>query len=161
MRSRVAEARADLKTGDRVRANTSEAINERLDREMRERVREYADRSPGAISRRIEELEGEWDMERYLEANASALAFTGVMLGAVHDRRWLIVPGVVLSFLFQHAVQGWCPPVPVFRRLGVRTRQEIEREKYALKALRGDFEGIAEERGGPARAGRALDAASR
>jgi hypothetical protein len=51
--------------------------------------------------------------------------------------------------------------VPVFRRLGVRTRQEIEREKYALKALRGDFDGVAEERGGPARAGRALDSVSR
>jgi hypothetical protein len=46
---------------------------------------------------------------------------------------------VVLTFLFQHAVQGWCPPLPVLRRLGVRTRKEIDRERYALKALRGDF----------------------
>ncbi len=37
------------------------------------------------------------------------------------------------------AVQEWCPPVPVFRRLGVRTCQEIDEEKYALKILRGDF----------------------
>jgi hypothetical protein len=28
------------------------------------------------------------------------------------------------------------------RRLGVRTREEIDRERYALKALAGDFEGI-------------------
>jgi len=47
---------------------------------------------------------------------------------------------IVLPFLFQHAVQGWCPPVPVFRWLGVRTRQEIDEEKYALKVLRGDFD---------------------
>jgi hypothetical protein len=32
--------------------------------------------------------------------------------------------------------------VPIFRRLGVRTRDEINREKYALKALRGDFDEI-------------------
>ena len=51
-----------------------------------------------------------------------------------------MLPGIVLPFLFQHAVQGWCPPVPVLRRLGVRTREEIDREKYALKVLRGDFE---------------------
>ncbi|HJS07611.1 MAG TPA: hypothetical protein VJ809_08115, partial [Pirellulales bacterium] len=72
-----------------------------------------------------------------------------------------IVPGVVLSFLFQHAVQGWCPPVPVLRRLGVRTREEIDREKYALKALRGDFSEVAvnSESGAVARAGAALRAA--
>ena len=81
-------------------------------------------------------------MERLLEANASAAAFTGLVLGITRNRKWLIVPSVVLPFLFQHAIQGWCPPVPIFRRLGVRTRDEINREKYALKALRGDFEGI-------------------
>jgi hypothetical protein len=81
-------------------------------------------------------------MERLLETNASALAFTGLVLGLTHSKKWLIVPGIVLPFLFQHAVQGWCPPVPVFRRLGVRTREEIDRKKYALKVLRGDFEQI-------------------
>jgi hypothetical protein len=78
-------------------------------------------------------------MERWLEANASAIAFTGLVLAVTHSKKWLILPGIVLPFLFQHAVQGWCPPVPVLRRLGVRTRKEIDREKYALKVLRGDF----------------------
>jgi hypothetical protein len=32
--------------------------------------------------------------------------------------------------------------VPLFRRAGVRTATEIERERYALKALRGDFQPI-------------------
>jgi hypothetical protein len=83
-------------------------------------------------------------MERLLETNASALAGLGVGLAvATRSRKWIIIPGIVLPFLFQHAVQGWCPPVPLFRRLGVRTREEIDREKYALKALRGDFEEVA------------------
>ena len=126
---------------DRVRENTAAEINERLDREMRERVEAYAARGEAEITRRIEELDREWDMERLLETNASALAGLGVGLAAATgSRKWLILPGVVLSFLFQHAVQGWCPPVPVFRRAGVRTRQEIERERYALKVLRGDFD---------------------
>jgi hypothetical protein len=43
------------------------------------------------------------------------------------------------AFLFQHAVQGWCPPVPILRRLGYRTAREIDDERAALKALRGDF----------------------
>jgi hypothetical protein len=49
------------------------------------------------------------------------------------------VPAVVTTFLLQHALQGWCPPVPFFRKRGVRTMREIDTERYALKALRGDF----------------------
>jgi hypothetical protein len=29
--------------------------------------------------------------------------------------------------------------VPLFRRLGIRTQSEIELERHALKALRGDY----------------------
>jgi hypothetical protein len=125
---------------DRVRDHTAEEINAQIDRETETRLYGYASRSKEEISRRIEELEREWDMERLLETNASTLALFGLAMAAAHSEKWLILPGVVFSFLMQHAVQGWCPPVPVFRRLGVRTRQEIGREKYALKVLRGNFE---------------------
>ncbi len=128
-----------MEDADRVRANTSEETSRQIDRELEACVREYAQRSPDEITHRINELDREWDMERLLETNASALAFTGLVLGVTHSKKWLIVPGIVLPFLFQHALQGWCPPVPVFRRLGVRTRKEIDQEKYALKVLRGDF----------------------
>jgi hypothetical protein len=30
----------------------------------------------------------------------------------------------------------------MFRKWGIRTRSEIDREKYALKALKGDFKNI-------------------
>ena len=73
-------------------------------------------------------------MERVLEVNASTLALSGLVLGATVNKKWLLVPCVVLSFLLQHGLQGWCPPLPLLRRLGVRTRGEIDREKYALKA---------------------------
>jgi hypothetical protein len=32
--------------------------------------------------------------------------------------------------------------VPILRRLGFRTAHEIERERQALKALRGDYAGV-------------------
>jgi hypothetical protein len=83
----------------------------------------------------MEELDKEWDIERALEVNASTLALTGLFLAVTVDRKWLMLPGVVLSFLLQHGLQGWCPPLPVLRRLGVRTRGEIDREKYELRAL--------------------------
>lgn len=127
---------------DRVRANTATEINAKFDRKITESVRFYSGKSEDKITQRIHDLEREWDMERLLETNASALAFTGLVLGVIRNSKWLFLPGIVLPFLLQHAVQGWCPPVPLFRRLGVRTREEIEREKFALKALRGDFEEI-------------------
>jgi hypothetical protein len=128
--------------GDRVRAHSPAKANRAIDRQTEDCVARYANRSPEEIEHRIDALEREWDMERLLEVNASTLAFVGLALGVSHNRKWLIVPGIVLPFLFQHAVQGWCPPIPLFRRLGVRTREEIDREKYALKALRGDFNRI-------------------
>jgi hypothetical protein len=127
-------------TSDRVRSHTSHAINRHIDREIEARVRRYAARGREDITHRIWELDHEWDIERVLETNASVLAFTGLFLGRKYDRRWFWLPTIVLPLLFQHAIQGWCPPVPILRRLGVRTRKEIDREKYALKILRGDFE---------------------
>lgn len=51
-------------------------------------------------------------------------------------------PAAVAGFLLQHAIQGWCPPVPVLRRLGFRTQREIDDERAVLKARRGDFEQV-------------------
>lgn len=124
---------------DRVRANTSTEVNREIDREIDTKVRSYAQRSRAEITEHIRELDREWDIERWLEMNASTLALAGLVLGLTHSRKWFAVPGIVLPFLLQHALQGWCPPVPLFRRFGVRTREEIEREKHALKLLRGDF----------------------
>lgn len=130
-------------TTERVSAATSGYLNRRIAREMEERVSHLASR-PEAIPQRLHELDQEWDIERTLEANAATLAFTGVVLGALGDRRWLVLPAAVTAFLLQHAVQGWCPPLPVLRRLGFRTASEIDEERQALKAIRGDFDRVAE-----------------
>lgn len=127
---------------DRVRAHTSAGANERIDERTIEYLCHYVEQPRAVLSQRIEELDREWDINQWLEASASTLGLAGVVLGATRDRRWLALPGVVLPFLMLHVVQGWCPPVPLLRRLGVRTRREIDAEKFALKVLRGDFEGI-------------------
>ena len=127
---------------DRVRDHTDAAVNARLDDEMRDRLFRDAALADDEISRRIDALDHEWDIERYLEVVAPALALTGVILGVRGSRKWLALTGTVLTFLVQHAVRGWCPPLEILRRGGVRTRREIEEERYALKALRGDFSGL-------------------
>lgn len=129
-------------TAERVPAHTSQDINRQIQSRMVRRVRYYADR-PQDIPARLRELDEEWDIERAIEANAAALAFAGVALGSMGNRRWYLLPAAVTAFLFQHAIQGWCPPVPILRRLGFRTADEINQERSALKALRGDFDHVA------------------
>jgi len=90
----------------------------------------------------IQELQKEWDIERAIEANAASIAGLGLTFGTLFNRKWYLLSSVVAGFLLQHAIQGWCPPVPILRRLGFRTQTEIDAEIYALKALRGDFNGV-------------------
>ena len=123
---------------DRARRSTSARVNDEIDRRTRKNIRHFSGLGRDNILRRIEVLEREWDIERILEVNASTLALTGLVLGLTVNRRWFLLPGVVLPFLLQHGLQGWCPPLPILRRLGVRTRGEIDREKFALlEALQG------------------------
>jgi hypothetical protein len=128
---------------DRVRANTSSALNDRLDSEAQLRLRQAAAAaSPDEFTTRLTRLDQEWDFSRTLEAEASLMGLLGLALGAAVDRRLLIVPAFVSTMLVVHATHGWYPLLPFFRRLGVRTREEVDRERYGLKALRGDFTAI-------------------
>jgi hypothetical protein len=125
---------------DRVRLSTPPDINQRLDEAMMKRIWSYAHQSSELISERICELDREWDFERILETNAAGLALSGVVLGIVSSRKWLLLPGVVLGLLLQHSLTRRSAPVLLLRRLGIRTRREIESEKYAMRMLRGDFD---------------------
>lgn len=135
-------------TVERVPRNTSACVNERILRRIEESVARCAAKGPEAISRRLAELDREWDVERTLETNASLAVLVGLTMGAKVDRRWFAFPAVIAGFLLQHAVQGWCPPLPVLRRLGFRTSSEIDYERYALKAVRGDFRDVLPNRRG-------------
>jgi hypothetical protein len=132
---------------DRVRRSSSAEANRLIDRETEGRVQRAAREGVEGINERLAELDREWDIERVLQANAATLSLVGVTLAATHSKKWAVLPGVVFSFFLQHAVQGWCPPIPLFRRLGIRTRQEIERERFVLKVLRGDFDASFAENG--------------
>jgi hypothetical protein len=142
-------------TRNRVPRHTAEAINSRIQRDLAFSVQYYADHKD-EIAKRLRELEAEWDIERAIEANAAALGFIGTALGLMRGRKWLVLPLAVTGFLFQHAIEGWCPPVPLLRRLGFRTSFEIEEERQALKALRGDFDAVSKSANAPAAALRAV-----
>jgi len=118
---------------DRVRSSTAAHVNEEIDHQTDLNIHRYKGKSKVEILERIQMLDKEWDIERVLEVNASTLALTGLILGLISKRKWLFLPAIVLPFLLQHGITGWCPPLSLLRRIGIRTRGEIDREKYALK----------------------------
>jgi hypothetical protein len=127
---------------ERVRKNTSGRLNRAIDKRTFRNIAFFSKQPAAVQDAHMEKLEKEWDIERVLELNAALLSFGGVLFSGLRKRRrWLFLPGVVTSFLVQHALQGWCPPIPLLRRLGFRTRAEIDQEKYTLKALRENSNG--------------------
>lgn len=129
-------------TATRVIRNTDPSVNEKIELRTQMSIQKAYAGGPDTINRRLDKLDHEWDVERCLETGAASLSLLGAALGTTTDRRWFALPVVVAGFLMQHALQGWCPPLPVLRRLGVRTADEINQERYALKALRGDFNNL-------------------
>jgi hypothetical protein len=128
---------------DRVRANTWAPVNDRLDTEAQLRMREAAAlASTDELTRHVTQLDYEWDFDRTVETEASVIGLLGLALGIAVDKRFLVLPAFVSTMLVLHATHGWYPLLPLFRRIGVRTQDEIDRERYGLKALRGDFTGL-------------------
>lgn len=122
-------------TTDRVPEHTAAHVNEQI-RQATQRSIEHYRLHPEQIEARLRELDHEWDIERTLQANAATLTAVGAFLGLTVSRKFVLLPLVVGSFLLQHALQGWCPPLPVLRRLGFRTTSEIQEEREALEDLR-------------------------
>jgi hypothetical protein len=76
------------------------------------------------------------------------------------ERRCALLPAAVGGFPPQHALQAWCPPVPLLRRAGARASREIGAERAAPKALRGGFDRVSGARDPGRRALAALRAAA-
>jgi len=144
----------------RVTGNTAPEINARIRREMEARVAECAAGGVQAVSDRLQALDQEWDIERVIEVEAPVTALLGLVLGTTVSRKWFALTGFAASMVFLHALQGWYPLLPLLRRLGLRTRGEINEEVYALKAVRGDFGPVAHQADARSRAEAALTAAA-
>jgi hypothetical protein len=127
-------------TSERVRLHTKEKNNSRINDTTNANINYYKNTKKDVISSRIEDLNNEWDIERVLEANAAIATLITISLGLkTKEKKWFALSGVISVFLLQHALQGWCPPLRIFRKMGVRTSTEINEEKLFLKYFRGDF----------------------
>ena len=132
----------DTSSTGRVPASTAPHVNAKILDETRASIARFgADRA--AIDRRLAELDREWDIDRVTMLSATIDAFATLALGLWRGRRWCAGGLLFLgASTLAHTAIGQCPSLPLYRRLGFRTRDEIDWERYALKALRGDFTGL-------------------
>lgn len=127
---------------DRVRDHSAHHVNRRIAREMDITVEHCVRHGREAILARLAQLDEEWDIDRVLMANfavAGGITYVAGLHRYVESRPWrrrraglLYLLGAQLGFLLLHATVGWCPPAVVWRRLGARTKSEIELERSLL-----------------------------
>lgn len=145
---------------DSVRTHASDSVNRRIDAQVEACVRHMAEDPEGpAISHYLGQLELEWDVNRVLMVAGAAVSLFGLAAAGRRGLGWRLLAGVAAGLLLQQGLMGFGPVAELARRLGVRTRREIDLEKFALKALRGDFKRIPHDGGPLARANAALVAA--
>lgn len=122
---------------DRIRNHSPKSFNKAIDKKTDSIMESTIEKGPLAIKERLNALDKEWDIDRAL-----IFFFSGVVTAQLatamkkKNKNWLWGPLIQSSFLMLHATLGWCPPVPVLRKLGFRTRFEIQAEREELlKAL--------------------------
>ena len=146
-------------SADAVRTHTPDQLNRRIDERVERCVRYMAQQERSEIGHYLSQLEAEWDLNRALAVGCSVACLSGLLLSRGLGRGWLGLSAIASALLMQQGISGHGPLAALVRSLGVRTRREIDLEKFALKALRGDFERIPSEGGPLARANAALVAA--
>jgi hypothetical protein len=131
---------------DRIRGHSAPVVNERIDRMTTASIRDAVGRGRDGIVQRIAELDGEWDIDRVMMVNFAVAGGAALLIGLrrfvrapllalrIRPRRkgFLYLFGAQLGFLLMHAGVGWCPPSALFRRLGIRSRREIDAERTVL-----------------------------
>ena len=119
---------------DRIRQHSDARLNQAIDQAMESRVKSLGEGTPDAIRQRLSALEKEWDVDQIIEGKTAAMVNLGLAI-STKNRRGYWLAGMGFASLLSHSLWGWSPALPVLRRLGFRSRREIDREKFALLSL--------------------------
>ena len=95
--------------------------------------------NPDGIGRRLVELDEEWDVNRVLQVALSGGTLAGFWFAMTKSKLFLLLPLLLAGGALHHGLTGQSPAEDLIRRLGFRTRDEIDDERYQLLAM-GDSE---------------------
>ncbi len=118
---------------DRVRNRSPKAFNREIDQKTDYMIKTTLEKGAFAIRERLLQLDKEWDIDRALDFLFATTVGAQLALSVKRKKTsfaWF--PLIQTAFLFLHTTYGWCPPVPVLRKLGFRTRFEIQSEREEL-----------------------------
>lgn len=122
-------------TTTKVNRNTAASINDSIQEQTNFNLNDYKTKSKEEIQARRHQLDHEWDTERVLEVNFASIVLISSLFGLLGSKKWMTLSGIASVFMIQHALQGWCPPLALIRKLKVRTAAEINKERNGLKEL--------------------------
>jgi len=108
-------------------------------REMEVRLAQLADAGPVAIADRMEELDREWSAGRVAKGVLALVILCGISLAITFSWVWVVLPIVAGLFMLEQLFNRSSWLAGMFTEAGFRPGSEIEHERFALKALRGDF----------------------
>lgn len=129
---------------DTIRDESPAWVNAAIDRETLLAIERFRDASPERIHRRLDDLGHELDVTGATMLAGSAASLAGLAMARVH-RGWLAVPAALGALMLLAALPIPSPLTRLFRVMGFRSRTEIERERHALKMLRGDYRRVEED----------------
>jgi hypothetical protein len=123
-------------------AACSDGLTDRQRQNIEERLHRIAFEGHAAIARRLAELDAEWSAGRVTKVAMAGGILLGLAAAVFVSLWWLIVPVALGLLLLQHLASRECWLTSALKPLGLRSGCEIEHERFALKALRGDFDNL-------------------
>ena len=118
---------------DKVRKLSLKSFNKSIDEDTDSIIQLVVAEGPISISERLNELDREWDIDKAVMLFQSGLII--VQLARAMSRpskNKLLGPLIQTPLLVLHATLGWSPVTMMFRKLGFRTRFEIQAEREVL-----------------------------
>src|SRR5690606_35699923 len=106
--------------------------NLQVSAETDRRVHGIASLGLRAIEERLEELDHEWSVEDILKLHAATFLLKFGLCGSIVEKKYFWGIAAVGAFALEQKLQGWSPPFALIRKMGRRTRDEIELEREAL-----------------------------
>jgi len=107
--------------------------------DLESRLKHLIDAGPCAIDHRLGQLDREWSAGRMTKISAALLIGLGLTLALTVSPWWAILSALTCLALLQCLVSPTSLLGEAFHRMGFRSGAEIERERLALRVLRGDF----------------------
>jgi len=107
--------------------------------DLEKRLARLADAGSNAIADRLGQLDREWSAGRMTKATIGLLILVGLGLTGLAGPWWLALPAIGGLFLLQYLFSRTSWLGATFQGMGFRSGAEIDQEKFALRALRGDF----------------------